>query len=81
MQFIDTIKNIKKRKYPALREPSQERGFQEFTANYGWVFVNSNKSMGHFSSYKEAEKNVWVSRSINAITEAMLNQGFTIETP
>lgn len=81
MQFIDTIKSIKKRKYPALREPSQERGFQEFTANYGWVFVNSNKSMGHFSSYKEAEKNVWVSRSINAITEAMLNQGFTIETP
>ena len=81
-RFIKEIKNFgKKDKTPAIRYPNQHHGFQKYIANFGWVFTNSNKSYGDFASYNDAEDNVWVMRSINAIAEALLNNGFEIESP
>lgn len=79
-RIIKSINNLRN-KQPAIRHPSPNYGYQKYISNFGWVFTNSNKNYGIFDSYYDAEDNVWVMRSINAISEALLNNGFTIETP
>ena len=67
---------------PSIRRPlNNDGGFQEFVANYGWVFSNSNKSIGDYSLYKQAERNVYVYRSIQVISDTFLINGFNIINP
>lgn len=66
---------------PSIRRPSSGGGFNSFIANYGWVFQNSNKTLGDYNLYKQAENNVYVYRSIQVISDTLLINGFTINNP
>lgn len=68
---------------PSIRRPlnPDNSGFQEFIANYGWIFQNSNKSIGEYDLYKNAERNVYVYRSIQVISDTFLINGFEINNP
>lgn len=68
---------------PSIRRPlnPSNSGFQEFISGYGWIFQNSNKSLGEYDLYKQAERNVYVYRSIQVISDTFLINGFEINNP
>ena len=68
---------------PSIRRPlnPEVSGFQRFIAGYGWIFQNSNKSLGDYDLYKQAERNVYVYRSIQVISDTFLINGFEINNP
>ena len=70
------------RKYlPFVRRPTYNSNYNKFLSSYGWVFSNSNKSMGEYSLYERAERNVYVYRSIEVISDSLLINGFKINNP
>ena len=67
------------RKYlPFVRRPTYNSNYNKFLSSYGWVFSNANKSIGEYSLYEQAEKNVYVYRSIEVISDSLLINGFKI---
>lgn len=70
------------RKYlPFVRRPTYNSNYNKFLSSYGWVFSNANKSIGEYSLYEQAEKNVYVYRSIEVISDSLLINGFKIFNP
>ena len=66
---------------PFVRRPSYNSQFQQFLGNYGWIFSSGNKTMGDYSLYEQAENNVYVYRSIEAIADTLLINGYNIQNP
>ena len=70
------------RKYlPFVRRPTYNSNYNKFLSSYGWVFSNANKSIGEYSLYERAERNVYVYRSIEVISDSLLINGFKINNP
>lgn len=78
-KFFDMFRN----RLNAIRNPRSEATSQlsNFMANYGWIFINSDKTEGDFSLYRHARRNVFVARCIDAIAEGLLLNGFSINNP
>ena len=66
---------------PFVRRPKYNSEFNKFLANYGWIFSSGNKTLGDYSLYEQAEDNVYVYRSIEAISDTLLINGYTINDP
>ena len=74
MNLLSSIK----RYLPALRNPHRNSQLDTFLANYGWIFQNNNKSTGEYNLYKYAERNVYIYRCIQVISDTLLINGFSI---
>ena len=74
MNILSSIK----RYLPALRNPHRNSQLDTFLANYGWIFQNNNKSTGEYNLYKYAERNVYIYRCIQVISDTLLINGFSI---
>ena len=66
---------------PFVRRPKYTSEFNQFLSSYGWIFSSGNKSLGDYSLYEQAENNVYVYRSIEAISDTLLINGYTINDP
>lgn len=66
---------------PFVRRPQYNSKFNQFLSNYGWIFTTGNKSLGDYSLYEQAENNVYVYRSIEAISDTLLINGYSINDP
>ena len=77
MKWTDTIRGY----LPFVRRPKYNSRFNEYLANYGWIFESANKSEGDYTLYEQAENNVYVYRSIEAISDTLLINGYTINDP
>lgn len=78
-KFSDMFRN----RLNAIRQPRSEETsqFSKFISNYGWVFINSDKTTGDYTLYNLAKKNVFVARCIDIIAEGLLLNGFDINNP
>lgn len=74
MGWKDRLRGI----LPIVRRPQYNSNYNTFLSNYGWIFSNSNKTLGDYSLYEKAEDNVYVYRSIEVISDTLLINGFNI---
>lgn len=77
MEWKDTLRGY----LPFVRRPKYNSSFNQFMSNYGWVFSSGNKTLGDYSLYEQAEDNVYVYRSIEAISDTLLINGYSINDP
>ena len=77
MEWTDTLRGY----LPFVRRPQYNSKFNKFLASYGWVFSSGNKSIGDYELYEQAENNVYVYRSIEAISDTLLINGYSINDP
>lgn len=77
MKWTDTIREY----LPFVRRPQYNSRFNEYLANYGWIFESANKSAGDYTLFEQAENNVYVYRSIEAISDTLLINGYSINDP
>ena len=77
MKWTDTLRGY----LPFVRRPQYNSQFNEYLANYGWIFESANKSAGDYTLYEQAENNVYVYRSIEAISDTLLINGYSINDP
>ena len=77
MKWTDTLRGY----LPFVRRPQYNSRFNEYLANYGWIFESANKSAGDYTLYEQAENNVYVYRSIEAISDTLLINGYSINDP
>ncbi len=77
MKWTDTIRQY----LPFVRRPQYNSRFNQYLANYGWIFETANKSEGDYTLYEQAENNVYVYRSIEAISDTLLINGYSINDP
>lgn len=77
MDFKDTLRGY----LPFVRRPKYNSKFNQFLTHYGWVFSSANKNIGDYSLYEQAENNVYVYRSIEAISDTLLINGYSINDP
>ena len=77
MEWTDTLRGY----LPFVRRPKYNSQFNQFLSNYGWIFSSGNKTLGDYSLYEQAEDNVYVYRSIEAISDTLLINGYNINDP
>ena len=77
MKWTDTLRGY----LPFVRRPQYNSQFNEYLANYGWIFESANKSAGDYTLYEQAENNVYVYRSIEVISDTLLINGYSINDP
>ena len=70
-----------RRYLPFVRRPTYDSNYHKFMGYYGWLFANANKSLGQYNLYEQAERNVYVYRSIEIISDTLLINGFKINNP
>ena len=75
MKWTDTLRGY----LPFVRRPRYNSRFNSFLSNYGWIFESTNKSEGDYTLYEKAENNVYVYRSIEAISDTLLINGYSIK--
>ena len=66
---------------PFVRRPTYDSNYTKFLGHYGWLFANANKPLGQYNLYEQAERNVYVYRSIEIISDTLLINGFKINNP
>lgn len=77
MKWTDTLRGY----LPFVRRPQYNSKFNKFLSSYGWIFSSGNKSIGDYELYEQAENNVYVYRSIEAISDTLLINGYSINDP
>lgn len=77
MKWTDTLRGY----LPFVRRPQYTSKFNSFLSNYGWIFESANKSEGDYTLFQQAENNVYVYRSIEAISDTLLINGYSINDP
>ena len=77
MKWTDTLRGY----LPFVRRPRYNSRFNDYLSQYGWIFESANKSAGDYTLYEQAENNVYVYRSIEAISDTLLINGYGINDP
>lgn len=77
MKWTDTLRGY----LPFVRRPQYNSRFNDYLSQYGWIFESANKSAGDYTLYEQAENNVYVYRSIEAISDTLLINGYSINDP
>lgn len=80
--FENTTQRLKNISLPGIRRPNENphNNFNQFMNNYGFVFETS-KAYGNYNRYRKAFRNPYVYRCIEAEINALIQCGFTIDTP
>ena len=73
--LFDNIRN----KLPSIRRPERDSSYRLFENQYGFVFLNGEKSTGDYDRYYMAYNNPYVYRCIQSISDSLLTQGFEIK--
>ena len=77
MKWTDTLRGY----LPFVRRPQYNSRFNDYLSQYGWIFESANKRAGDYTLYEQAENNVYVYRSIEAISDTLLINGYSINDP
>ena len=77
MKWTDTLRGY----LPFVRRPKYTSKFGRFQHQYKWLYSTANKSMGDYTLFDRAEENVYVYRSIEAISDTLLINGYSINDP
>ena len=74
MKWTDTLRGY----LPFVRRPKYNSKFGTFQKQYKWLYSTANKSLGDYTLFDNAEENVYVYRSIEAISDTLLINGYSI---
>ena len=73
------MKNI--HRLPGLREPKYNSLLDIFLDEYGFSFMNADKTQGDINAYYKALDNVYVSRCVQVYCDESIYNGFRINNP
>lgn len=80
MNIKETLmKNI--HRLPGLREPKYNSLLDVFLDEYGFSFMNADKTQGDINAYYKALDNVYVSRCVQVYCDESIYNGFRINNP
>jgi len=74
VKWTDTLRGY----LPFVRRPKYNSKFGTFQKQYKWLYSTANKSLGDYTLFDNAEENVYVYRSIEAISDTLLINGYSI---